>query len=188
VPLAVQYYRFKTSASHSDHFCLQHEGVSKSFRAETITKYMLTTINSRWEAKQKVMAGKLTRITHRIVLGLQLVADSCTICSSRSRRPVRKLWIHPQTLLESIWVYENRSNFQNRVVRTPTDTGVKRTWSFRELWSRPFNNPIKNRSLIVRLTSAYVLLVLVRYLRKSRSGLVSKSENVKKIQVNKWNK
>jgi hypothetical protein len=37
------------------------------------------------------MAAKLTRLTHRIAIQLHLVADSCTICSSRSRRPVLKL-------------------------------------------------------------------------------------------------
>jgi hypothetical protein len=66
-------------------------GVSKSFRTESVTKYTLTTINTRWEATQMVMAAKLTRITHKIAIQLQLVAESWTICSSRSRRPVRKL-------------------------------------------------------------------------------------------------
>jgi len=36
------------------------------------------------------MATKLTILTHKIVIQLNLVAESCTICSSRSRRPVRK--------------------------------------------------------------------------------------------------
>jgi hypothetical protein len=37
------------------------------------------------------MAAKLTRLTHKIAIQLHLVAESCTICSSRSRGPVRKL-------------------------------------------------------------------------------------------------
>jgi hypothetical protein len=37
------------------------------------------------------MAAKLTRLTHKVAIQLQLVAESCDICSSRSRRPVRKL-------------------------------------------------------------------------------------------------
>jgi hypothetical protein len=37
------------------------------------------------------MAAKFTRMIHKIVMQLHLVADSCTICSFRSRRPVRKL-------------------------------------------------------------------------------------------------
>jgi hypothetical protein len=43
------------------------------------------------EATQRVMAAKLTRYTHKISTQLHLVAESCTICSSPSRRPVRKL-------------------------------------------------------------------------------------------------
>jgi hypothetical protein len=37
------------------------------------------------------MAAKLIRLTHKIAIQLHLVAESCTICSSWSRRPVRKL-------------------------------------------------------------------------------------------------
>jgi hypothetical protein len=37
------------------------------------------------------MAAKLTRLAHEIAIQLHLVAQNCTICSSRSRRPVRKL-------------------------------------------------------------------------------------------------
>jgi len=38
-----------------------------------------------------IMAAKRTRLTHKIAIQLHMVADSCTICSSRSRRPVWKL-------------------------------------------------------------------------------------------------
>jgi len=37
------------------------------------------------------MVAKLTRPTHKIAIQLHFVAESCTICRSRSRRPVRKL-------------------------------------------------------------------------------------------------
>jgi len=37
------------------------------------------------------MAAKLTRLTHKIAIQLHLVAESCTICGSRVRRPLRKL-------------------------------------------------------------------------------------------------
>jgi hypothetical protein len=37
------------------------------------------------------MAARLTRLSHEIAIQLHLVAESCTICSARSRRPVRKL-------------------------------------------------------------------------------------------------
>jgi hypothetical protein len=51
-----------------------------------------------WEATQRVMAAKLTRLTHTIAIQLHLVAESCTICSSRCRRPVRKLFVIPSYL------------------------------------------------------------------------------------------
>jgi len=62
-------------------------GVSKGFRTESITKYTLTTI----KATQRVMAAKLTRLTHKITTQLHLTAEICTICSSRARWSVRKL-------------------------------------------------------------------------------------------------
>jgi hypothetical protein len=37
------------------------------------------------------MAAKLTILTHKIAIQLYLVAESYTICSFRSRRPVPKL-------------------------------------------------------------------------------------------------
>jgi hypothetical protein len=67
------------------------EGRSKNLRTESITKYTLTTINTRWEAMQIVMATKLTRMTYKIAIQLHLVAEGCSIWSSRSRRLVRKL-------------------------------------------------------------------------------------------------
>jgi len=41
------------------------------------------------------MAAKLTILTHRIAIQLHPVAESCTICSSPSRLPVRKLLYTP---------------------------------------------------------------------------------------------
>jgi len=37
------------------------------------------------------MAAKLNRLTQKIAIQLHLVSESCTICSCRCRRPVRKL-------------------------------------------------------------------------------------------------
>jgi hypothetical protein len=68
-----------------------YEAVSKSFRTESITKCTLTFSITRWEAIQRVMATKLIRLTHKAAIQLQVVAESCTNRSSRSRRPVRKL-------------------------------------------------------------------------------------------------
>jgi len=55
---------------------------------------MFTIINTRYETKQRVMAAKLIRLTHKMTQ-LHLVAESCAICSSLSRRPVRKLMDTP---------------------------------------------------------------------------------------------
>jgi hypothetical protein len=40
---------------------------------------------------KRAMAAKLTRLTHKMAIQLHLVAESHTICSSRSRQPVRKI-------------------------------------------------------------------------------------------------
>jgi hypothetical protein len=56
-----------------------------------MTKYTLTFGITRWEATQRVTASKLTRLTHKIAIQLHLGAESYTIYSSRSRRPVQKL-------------------------------------------------------------------------------------------------
>jgi len=37
------------------------------------------------------MATKLTRLTHKMVMHLHLVAESCIICNSCSRQPVWKI-------------------------------------------------------------------------------------------------
>jgi len=41
------------------------------------------------------MAAKLTRLPHKIAVQLHIVAESYTICSSGSRRSVRKLLVAP---------------------------------------------------------------------------------------------
>jgi hypothetical protein len=48
------------------HILPEYEGVSKSFRTQPITKYTLTTMNTRSEAIKMVMKAKLTRLTHEI--------------------------------------------------------------------------------------------------------------------------
>jgi hypothetical protein len=45
---------------------------------------------------------KLTRLTHKIAIQLHLVGESCTIFSSRSRRPVRKLLYTPSYIYRMI--------------------------------------------------------------------------------------
>jgi hypothetical protein len=53
------------------------------------------------------MTAKLTRLTHKVALQLHLVAKSCTICSSRSRQPVRKLLDTPSYLGKKTTTREN---------------------------------------------------------------------------------
>jgi hypothetical protein len=77
--------------------CKDNEIEAETFRTESVTK--ATTINTRWEATQSVLAEKLSRLTHKIAIQLHLVAGNCTICSSRSRRPVRKLSDTPSYML-----------------------------------------------------------------------------------------
>jgi hypothetical protein len=67
-----------------------YEGVSRSFRTKSITKSTTSTINTRWEATKRILAVKLTRLIQKLAIQLHLVAESCTICSSLSTRPVRK--------------------------------------------------------------------------------------------------
>jgi hypothetical protein len=51
------------------------------------------------------MAAKLTRLTHKIAIQLQLVAQSCTICSCRSRWPVLKLFDTPSYVAMSLQMW-----------------------------------------------------------------------------------
>jgi len=51
------------------------------------------------------MAAKLTSLTHRIAIQLHLVAQSSPICSSRSRRPVRKLLDTPSYIDSGVFKY-----------------------------------------------------------------------------------
>jgi len=48
------------------------------------------------------MAAKLTRLTHKMAIQLQLVAEGCIICSSHFRRPVRKLLDTPSYFTWSV--------------------------------------------------------------------------------------
>jgi hypothetical protein len=92
LPAATQKKRDGIICKHTQIRVATYEGISKSFRTQSITKQTVR-INTRWEATQSVMAAKLTRLTHKIAIKLYLMAESCTICISRYRRPVRKLLV-----------------------------------------------------------------------------------------------
>jgi len=82
---------------------LLYKGVPKGFWTELIMK----STNTGWEATQRVMVAKCTRLTHKIEIQLHLVAKSCTICSSCSRQPVWKLLDTPSYILKEVmmgWV------------------------------------------------------------------------------------
>jgi hypothetical protein len=83
-----------------------YEGVSKSFRTDSITKYTLIFGITCWEATQMVMAAKLTSLTHKIATQLHPVAESCIICSSPSRRPVWKLLDTPSYVMCNVYHLE----------------------------------------------------------------------------------
>jgi hypothetical protein len=106
-------------------YIIIHKGVSESFRTESITKYTLTTINTGWETTQMVMAEKLTRMTHKIAIQPpHLVAESCTICSSRYRRPVRKLLDTPSCIIYS-FLFIEATAVSNRTQRVIYWVGVR---------------------------------------------------------------
>jgi len=74
----------------------KYEGISKSFR---IDNEMYAYNNKHLLRRtQRVMAAKLTKLSYKTEQQLNLVADSSTVCSCPSRRPIRKLLdISPRT-------------------------------------------------------------------------------------------
>jgi hypothetical protein len=92
-------------------------GCIQKFPDGVITKYTLTTINTSWEATQRFMVAKVTRLTHKIAIQLQLVAESCTICNSHSKRPVREfldtpsyyLPIHAKVRVVTSFMFSNQN-------------------------------------------------------------------------------
>jgi hypothetical protein len=111
----------------------EYEGVSQSFRTESITK---STTNTCSEATLRVTAAKLTRLTHKIAIQLYLVVQSCTTCSSRYRRPVRKLLDTPCILNKQLRAEDkgrssslevtcraNNSSFEEKKIDTKCYTG-----------------------------------------------------------------
>jgi hypothetical protein len=90
-----------------------------------LTNYECVSKNKHWmRSNAKGYRAKLTRLTHEIAIKLHLVAQSCTICSSRSGRPVRKLLDTPS--------YNNRTrNFIAANTKTATDMALNQFSPFR---------------------------------------------------------
>jgi hypothetical protein len=63
------------------------------------------------------MATKIVRLTHKIAIQHHLVAESCTICSSRARRPVRKL-------LNTFWYRRTHRNENPGTVSTISEAST----------------------------------------------------------------
>jgi len=90
-------------------------------------KYTLTFGITYLKATQRVMETELTRLTHKNGIQLNLVAESCTICSSRSRRPDRKLLDTPSYIFISVingQRQELRAQSLHLIVTTHTVTYV----------------------------------------------------------------
>jgi len=66
------------------------------------------------------MVAKFTRLTHKIAIQLNLMAEGCTSCSSRSRRTVRKLLDTLPYLCVSLFPHNKRqlTDLNNGDVRT----------------------------------------------------------------------
>jgi hypothetical protein len=77
-----------------------------------------TTKNTRWEATKRIMTTKLTRLTHKIAI-LHLVAESCTICSSRCRRPVRKLFDTPSYVRTYVHMHARHAYTHTHIMTLP---------------------------------------------------------------------
>jgi len=69
------------------------------------------------------MAAKLTRLTHKTAIRLHLVAQVCTICSSLSRRPVRKFLDTPSYVQTQGEVLDSCKSLKDRL-----------TWCREEAW------------------------------------------------------
>jgi len=80
------------------------------------------------------MAAKLTRLTHKIAIQLHLVAESCTICSSCSRRPVRKLFDTPSSVYSCIhpfYIMAHPASYPVGTRDTVPGGKAAREWSWR---------------------------------------------------------
>jgi hypothetical protein len=72
-----------------------YDGVSRSFRTESITEYTLTFGIARCCPLQRVMAAKLTRLTHKIAIQLHQWQRAVAFAVLAPGGQSGNLWIHP---------------------------------------------------------------------------------------------
>jgi hypothetical protein len=99
---------WKTGVTCCCYLRIEYEGVSRKFWTESITKYTRTTINTRWEATQRIMASKLTKLTHKIAIQLHLLTAVLFVVLFPGGQFVN-FWIHPRTPLvpdpwDTLWI------------------------------------------------------------------------------------
>jgi hypothetical protein len=90
------------------------------------------------------MAAELTRLTHKMATQLNLVAESCTISSSRSTRPVRKLFDTPSYMGEIIIHVSYPFRYMISIKQIPTTLN---------LTDRNFNTEFLDTTLLMVLVS-----------------------------------
>jgi hypothetical protein len=78
------------------------------------------------------MVAKITRLTHEIAIQLHLVADGCTICRSRSRRPVRK-FLNTPSYVTLMWIRVKVVKWKLRAIHYEADAS---------------RDPVESRSVI----------------------------------------
>jgi hypothetical protein len=87
----------------------------------------------RQKATQRFMVAELTRLTHRTAIQLHLVAESCTICSSRSRRPVWKILDTPSYVVKHMVNLTFTDKGLGSAKTRHTDIGIPQFFSSRTL-------------------------------------------------------
>jgi hypothetical protein len=108
-------------------------GCIQNFGTESITKQTTEAINTRWEATQRVVAAKLTRLTHKIAIQLHLVAESVLFVILAAGGQFGNLWIHPRTRGEEGERHQKKSALNT--------TSKSRPCPWSTIQHRPFRLP-----------------------------------------------
>jgi hypothetical protein len=109
------------------------------------------------------MAAKLTRLTHKIAIQLHLVAESYTICSSRSRWAVRKLLDTPSYCFS--FLHAHSTVALNKILSKLKNFALV-TWSLKLHHVRN-----SQRSVMTSTTAIYEQTFKMDYVSPSASGI-----------------